>query len=269
MIIGNKDFNVKNKTYIMGILNITPDSFSDGGKYNKIDKALLHCEEMISQGADIIDIGGESTRPGHKVITSEEEKKRVIPVIKEIKKRFDIPISIDTYKSTVAKAAIEVGADIVNDIWGLKADKDMAELVKKSDVVCIITHNSSSGIYNDFLNDVIKELNESINIAKNIGISQNKIIIDPGIGFGKSYENNIEITKNIDLLVKLGYPVLYAASRKSMIGNTLNLPENKRLEGTIATSVWACINGCSFIRVHDVNENKQAVKMIEKILQRI
>ena len=268
MIIGGKSFDVLNETYIMAILNITPDSFSDGGCYNSIDKALAHCEKMINDGADIIDVGGESTRPGYTKISSEEEIKRIEPVISAIKKRFDIPVSVDTYKSEVAKAALLAGADLVNDIWGLKYDENMAKVVKEFDVPCVLMHNKERAEYSDFLNDVLTELKESLSLAEKAGIKRDKLIIDPGVGFGKTYEQNIIIIKELDRLRELGLPILLGTSRKSVIGLTLNLPPEERLEGTIATSVIGVMKGAAFLRVHDVLENKRGVAMTEAILGR-
>lgn len=267
MKIGNKIFNLENHTYIMGILNVTPDSFSDGGRWNQMDLALAHAEEMIKQGTDILDIGGESTRPGHEQVSEEEEIMRVVPIIREVKKRFDIPISIDTYKSNVAYAAIEAGADLVNDIWGLKYDKKMAELIAQTNVACCLMHNRKEAVYHNFLEDVCSDMQESIDLAKKAGIADNKIILDPGIGFGKTLEQNLKLTKHMDCLNKFGYPLLLGTSRKSMIGLTLNLPVGEREEGTLATTVMAVMKGYAFVRVHNVEANRRAIQMTEAILQ--
>jgi len=268
MRIGNQEFDIKNKTYIMGILNVTPDSFSDGGRFNKVDSALFHVEEMVREGADIIDVGGESTRPGHTIITDEEEIERVVPVIERITAEFDVPVSIDTYKSCVASAALDAGAVLVNDIWGLKKDPHMADVISTKDAVCCLMHNRRNTDYRDFVNDVILELNESVRLAETAGISREKIIIDPGVGFAKSYEQNLEIINHVDRLKELELPVLLAASRKSVIGLTLDLPSDERLEGTLATTVMGVMKGCSFVRVHDIKENKRAIMMTEAILGR-
>ncbi len=268
MKIGKKEFNISNKTYIMGILNVTPDSFSDGGNFNNLESALRQTEKMINEGADIIDVGGESTRPGHTVITEEEEILRVIPIIENIKKNFDIPISVDTYKSDVAEAALSAGANLVNDIWGFKYDKKIAEVTKKFNAACCLTHNRDNTKYINFMGEVLSDLRESVDIALHAGILKDKIIIDPGVGFGKTYENNIEIINNIEKLNELGFPILLAASRKSVIGLTLDLPVNERLEGTLATTVFGVIKGCGFVRVHDVKENKRIIMMTEKLLGR-
>ena len=267
MIIRNREF--KNHTYVMGILNVTPDSFSDGGKYNSIDNALFHTEQMINDGADVIDIGGESTRPGYTLISDEEEISRVVPVIEAVRARFDIPISVDTYKSAVAENALMAGADIVNDIWGFKYDNKIADVTKKYNGVCVLMHNRNNTDYGDYINDVLDDLRESIDIAESAGITKENIIIDPGVGFGKTYEQNLEIINKLESLDSLGYPVLLGTSRKSVIGLTLNLPSDERVEGTIATSVLAVIKKSLFVRVHDVKENKRAIVMTEKILGRL
>lgn len=268
MKIGNKEFDVENRTYVMGILNVTPDSFSDGGKYNNIDMALKHAQSMVEDGADIIDVGGESTRPGYTLISEDEEISRVVPVIEALVKEFDIPVSIDTYKSKVAEAAVQAGSTLVNDIWGFKYDSRMAEVVAQSGVACCLMHNRDmeKNPYNNYLADVISDLQECVNIAHKAGVADDRIILDPGVGFGKDLNMNLQITNNLELLSILGYPVLLGTSRKSMIGLTLELPVTERAEGTIATSVMGVMKGCSFVRVHDVKENKRAIKMTEAIL---
>lgn len=268
MIIGNKEFDTINHTYIMGILNVTPDSFSDGGRFNTIDSALLQAEKMIQEGADILDIGGESTRPGYKQITDTEEIERTAPVIERIKANFDIPVSIDTYKSTVAETALIAGADLVNDIWGLKYDAKIAEVISRHQAACCLMHNRTEAIYQDYLSDLMNDMRDCISIAKNAGISNDKIILDPGVGFGKTYEMNLEIIREIHMLKELGYPILLGTSRKSVIGLTLDLPASERLEGTLATTIYGMIKGCSFVRVHDIKENKRAIKMMEAILKK-
>ncbi len=266
MIIGTKEFDTKNHTYIMGILNVTPDSFSDGGRFRRLDDALKHAEEMIRDGEDILDVGGESTRPGHTRITDSEETERVIPVIEKLKQEFDIPVSIDTYKSSVAKAALQAGADMVNDIWGLKYDKDMASVIAGYHAACCLMHNREEPVYQDFLPDVLNDLRESVCLAKEAGIDGGKIILDPGVGFGKDYEMNLAVIRHLDRLQELGYPILLGTSRKSVIGLTLNLPSDQREEGTLATTVYGMTKGCSFVRVHDVKANLRAIRMTEAIL---
>lgn len=266
MKIGNKIFEPSEKTYVMGILNVTPDSFSDGGSYTSIDKAMEQAEKMIQQGADIIDVGGESTRPGHVQIGDEEEIKRVVPVIREIKKKFDIPVSIDTYKSVVAKAALEAGADLLNDIWGFRYDEKMAELAAEYDVPVCLMHNRDNLDYDDFIEDVKKDLQISLDIAEKYGVKKENIMLDPGVGFGKTYEQNLMVMNHLEEIVDMGYPVLLGTSRKSVIGLTLDLPVDEREEGTLATSVLGAIKGCQFVRVHDVEKNVRALKMTDAIL---
>lgn len=268
MKIGNREFNVTQKTYIMGILNVTPDSFSDGGKYNQMDAALFHAEEMIRDGADIIDVGGESTRPGHTVITDQEEISRVIPVIEAVKRRFDIPVSVDTYKGPVTEAALQAGADLVNDIWGFKHDRSVAELTARYGAACCLMHNRHEAVYNHFLDDLVNDMKECITIAREAGVADDKIILDPGVGFGKTYEMNLEAIHHVDCLHTLGFPVLLGTSRKSVIGLTLDLPADQRVEGTLATTVIGVMKGCAFVRVHDVKENKRVIQMTEAILGR-
>lgn len=268
MQINGKEFDL-NRCYIMGILNVTPDSFSDGGKWNNIDKALYHTEEMIKDGARIIDIGGESTRPGYQKVSEEEEVERVTPFIQAIRERFDIPVSIDTYKAKVAKAAVEAGAGLINDIWGFLGDKNMAETAAALNVPCCLMHNRNleKNPYDNLMEDVQKDLEHCIDVAVKAGVKKDKIILDPGIGFGKTLEDNLKVMNHLENIQQLGYPVLLGTSRKSMIGLTLELPVEERVEGTIATTVIGVMKGCTFIRVHDVKENYRAMKMTEAILR--
>lgn len=265
MIVGNREFS-ENRTYIMGILNVTPDSFSDGGKFTCPDSAIRHAIRMVEEGAAIIDIGGESTRPGYTMISDEEEIARVCPVIERLKRELDVPVSLDTYKSKVASAGIKSGADLINDIWGLKYDSDMADVIAKAGIPCCLMHNRNEKAYNDFLAECKSELLESVEIGLKAGILRQNIILDPGVGFGKEYEHNLMVLKHLDEFCKLGYPVLLGTSRKSVIGLALDLPKDERLEGTITTSVIGAMNGCMFLRVHDVKENFRAVKMAETII---
>lgn len=266
MKIGSRDFPSGERTYVMGILNVTPDSFSDGGRYSEPDHAVKQAEKMIAEGADIIDVGGESTRPGHTQIGEEEEIRRVVPVIRKLNENFDVPVSIDTYKSAVAEAALDAGADMLNDIWGFRYDERMAELAVKYDVPVCLMHNRKSAEYSDYLREVMEDLQISLSIAEKYGVKKEKIILDPGIGFGKTYEHNLQLMNRLEDVVALGYPVLLGASRKSMIGLTLDLPVTEREEGTIATSVLGALKGCEFVRVHDVEKNVRALKMTDAIL---
>ena len=269
MKVGNKEFKIGERTYIMGILNFTPDSFSDGGAFNNIDSAIEHVKKMIDDGADIIDVGGESTRPGYTLISDEEEVNRVVPIIKAIKENFDISVSIDTYKSKVAEKALEAGADLINDIWGFKKDKDMAKVAAKYNVPCCLMHNRENKDYENLMDDILEDLRESIKIAKDAGVKDENIILDPGIGFAKTYEQNLETMNNLERFKELGYPILLGTSRKSMIGLTLDLPVEERVEGTIATTVIGIMkDACDFVRVHDVLENSRAAKMTDAIVRR-
>lgn len=264
--IGKKEFDLRNHTYVMGILNVTPDSFSDGGKFTETDAALYHAQEMLDAGAAVIDVGGESTRPGHVQISDEEEIARVVPVIAALHERFDAPISVDTYKSAVAAEALRAGADLVNDIWGLKYDADMAAVIAESGAACCLMHNRDNTDYGDFFEDVKNDLRESILLAERAKIAPDKILLDPGVGFAKSYEQNLCAIRQVGELRELGYPVLLGTSRKSVIGLTLDLPANQRVEGTLATTVIGVTQGCSFVRVHDVVENVRAIAMTEAVL---
>ena len=265
MIIGNKDFEIGKRTYIMGILNVTPDSFSDGGRFNDISAAINRAKIMVAEGVDIIDIGGESTRPGHEDVSEEEEIKRVVPIIRELKKQLDIPISVDTYKGKVAELAIRAGADMINDIWGFKMDPYIAVVAAKYNVPCCLMHNRDNKNYKNLMQDIINDLGESIIIALDAGVKRENIILDPGIGFAKSYEDNLKTMNNLEKLKSLGYPVLLGTSRKSMLGIAQGLDTSERLEGTLATTTIGIMKGCEFIRVHDIKENKRVCVLTDVI----
>lgn len=280
MKIGSREFDVKNQNYVMGILNVTPDSFSDGGKWNSMDRALKHVEEMLAEGMDILDIGGESTRPGTDYsMPEQEEMERVLPCIEAVRARFDVPISLDTYKSRVAEAGIAAGVDLINDIWGLRRDADMGRVIAEHGAACCLMHNRRTTVqkdgventenpfgYQNFLEDVKADLASSVELARQAGIPQERIILDPGVGFAKSYEQNLVILNRLDALQSLGYPLLLGTSRKSVVGLTLHLPVTQRLEGTLATTVLGVLKGCAFVRVHDVKENVRAIRMTRAIL---
>ncbi len=267
MKINQKEFDSQ-CCHIMGILNVTPDSFSDGGKWNQMDRALFHTEEMIRDGAEIIDIGGESTRPGYQKVTEDEEIERVVPYIRAVREKFNIPVSIDTYKAKVARAAVEAGAGLINDIWGFKGDPKMAETAAALRVPCCVMHNRNleTHPYHNLMEDVLNDLKESIRLGLDAGVRPEHIITDPGIGFGKTLEDNLLVMKHLERLKELGYPILLGTSRKSMIGLTLSLPVEERVEGTVATTVFGVMKGCSFVRVHDVKENYRAMKMTEAMI---
>lgn len=258
-------FEWSKRAYIMGILNATPDSFSDGNQYVDPQNALLHALNMVKEGADIIDIGGESTRPGAKPVYQEEEIERIILIIQLLRQKSPIPISVDTYRAKTAEEAIKAGADFVNDIWGLKADPEMACVVAQYQVPVCLMHNRKIPDYENFIEDVIRDLEESIELALKKGVKDKNIMIDPGIGFGKTYEQNLKMMRNLSSLKTLGYPILLGTSRKSFIGLTLDLPVDQRLEGTIATTVAGIIQGANMIRVHDVLQNRRAAIMTERI----
>ena len=255
MLIGNRKFDTKNGVYVMGILNVTPDSFSDGGLWTERDAALRQAGRMAEEGAAIIDIGGESTRPGHTPVSAEDEAARVLPIVEAVKRETGLPVSIDTYKAEVARAALEAGADMVNDIWGLRRDGgEMAALIAGTGAACCLMHNRARAEYADFMADMLSDLRETLAIADRAGIARSSIVLDPGIGFGKTYEQNFIAMNRLDEL-------LIAASRKSVIGLTLDLPADERLEGTIATTVAGVLRGAAFVRVHDVKENLRAARM--------
>ena len=262
-------------TYMMGVLNVTPDSFSDGGKFIKVEDAVAHAKKMIEEGADIIDIGGESTRPGAQVISIEEELSRVIPVIKKLSAETKACLSIDTRKAPVAKEALEAGVHLVNDISGLHYDREMGKIIKKFAVPVIIMHIQGdpqtmqvSPHYEDLIPEIMAYLKEGIEIAESAGVLREKIIIDPGIGFGKTLEHNFEILRRLREFRALGRPISIGTSRKSMIGKVLDLPVEERLEGTAATVALAIANGADIIRVHDVREMGRVAKMTDAIVRK-
>lgn len=265
MIIGNQEFLEEGHTYVMGILNVTPDSFSDGGRYNHLDAALKHTEQMIKDGAAIIDVGGESTRQGHEKITDQEEIDRILPVIEKIKQEFSVPVSLDTYKAAVAKEGIQAGADLLNDIWGLQYDPAMGKIVADSGVAYCLMHNRDKITEEMDADLFIGQMKEDAKRALDAGIKKERIILDPGVGFAKTQEQNLMTIANLDRLKALGYPVLLGTSRKSVIGYVLDVPTDKRLVGTLATSAVAVQTGCMFVRVHDVKENVELIQMLERI----
>lgn len=262
-------FDFGQRSYIMGILNVTPDSFSDGGDFFDLASAVQHAQAMVTEGADIIDIGGESTRPGAEKIDAEEELRRILPVIKALVKEVDVPISVDTYKAKVAQAVLAAGVDIINDIWGLQWDQDLADVVAQYDVPVIIMHNGrNSENKGDIIKAVKRYFVKSIEIAKTAGIKEENIILDPGIGFGITHKQNVEIMRRLSDIKEMGYPVLLGTSRKSMLGNILELPAKERVEGTIATTVIGVEQGIDIFRVHDVKENLKAVKVVDAIYRK-
>ncbi|WP_332697288.1 dihydropteroate synthase [Halalkalibacter lacteus] len=256
----------KKRTLIMGIVNLTPDSFSDGGKYDEVERAVERAKQLVEDGADIIDIGGESTRPGATMVDEAEEIRRVVPIIEKVAKEISVPISIDTYKPEVAKQAIEAGAEIINDVWGAKWDKRMARVAADYNVPIILMHNRVDPTYNDLMQDVILDLEESISICLDAGVPKEQIILDPGIGFAKTHEENLEVMRHLDQITGMGYPVLLGTSRKSLIAKTLQLPVDERVEGTGATVCYGIMKGCHIMRVHDVKEMFRMAKMMDALI---
>lgn len=255
------------ETIVMGILNVTPDSFSDGGQYNSVEQAVARTREMVEQGAKIVDIGGESTRPGYTPISDEEEIERVVPVIRAIREaKIPVFLSIDTYKSVVAKAALDAGVDILNDIWGVRRDPGIAQLAAEYGAPLILMHNRESANYQDFWSDAKADLEESLKIAKDHGVHDEQIWLDPGIGFGKNTTHNIFMMQYLPELVAMGYPVLLATSRKSLIGNVLKLPVEERVEGTAATVSFGIDKGVHMVRVHDVKELVRTTRMMDVLV---
>lgn len=266
MFIAGKEFDIENNMYIMGILNVTKDSFSDGGKYLTLDAQLKQVEKMISEGADIIDIGGESTRPGYIPVSAEDEIEIVTPIIEKVKSEFDTVISLDTTKASVAEAGMLAGAHIINDVWGLKKEPEIAGVIKKYDATTVVMHNRKEALYQDLFEDICSDIVESLKIAEDAGICKDKIILDPGIGFAKTTAECLQVIKMMPkLMERFDYPWLMAASRKSVIGNTLNLPVDDRLEGTLAITAQSFIDHVGFVRVHDVLENKRLIDMLKAI----
>ncbi|MFD1204465.1 dihydropteroate synthase [Sporosarcina contaminans] len=261
---GNTEWDFGKETVIMGILNVTPDSFSDGGKYAQIDAALKHAEQMLKDGAKIIDIGGESTRPGHAPVSLEEEMERTAPVIEALTRELDCVISIDTYKADVAEEALKAGAKIINDIWGAKRERRIAEVAATYGAPIILMHNREVAKYaGPFIEEIISDLSESIEIARLAGVPEGNIWLDPGIGFAKDTEQNVLAMRGLDRIAEMGYPVLLGTSRKSMIGNILNLPVEERMEGTGATVCYGVEHGCHIMRVHDVKAISRMVRMMD------
>jgi dihydropteroate synthase len=263
---GKYELDYTRRTLIMGILNVTPDSFSDGGSYDSVQNAVKRAREMVEEGADIIDIGGESTRPGHDPVSAEDEIARVVPIIEALVKEVDVPISIDTYKAETARMALEAGAHIINDVWGAKKDPLMAEVAAENGVPIILMHNREDKEYEVFMRDALQDLQESITLVKKAGVKDEQIILDPGIGFAKTFEQNLDMMRHVDVLVSLGYPVLYATSRKRIIGHVLDLPVDERMEGTGATVCWGIQKGCQLVRVHDVKEMARMAKMTDALM---
>lgn len=268
--LGRHRLPLGERTLIMGILNVTPDSFTDGGEYNSFPAAVARAHQMVKEGADIVDIGGESTRPGYRGISETEELSRVMPVIEALKSDpgFSAPLSIDTCKAAVARKALQAGVEMVNDIWGLKADPQLGETAASFGVPICLMHNRNSTIYRELVPEVIFELQESIELARGSGIAADRIIVDPGIGFGKNLEQNLAVMHRLADFSGLGYPLLLGTSRKSMIGKTLDLPTDDRREGTAATVAYGIAAGADIVRVHDIKEMRRVVMMTDAMVRR-
>lgn len=257
-----------NRTLIMGILNATPDSFSDGGRYDRVEAAVERAKQMAAEGADIIDIGGESTRPGHEAVTLEEELRRVIPVIRAVREAVNLPISVDTYKAEAARQALEAGAHIVNDVWGFRRDPDIAKVAAAYGAPVILMHNREARNYTDCVPDVLNDLRSCVSIAKDAGVADDRIWLDPGIGFAKDYAENVELMGRLDEIVELGYPVLLGTSRKLFIRRTLDVTPDDAVEGTGATVALGIAQGCQVVRVHDIKQMKRVAVMTDAIVYR-
>lgn len=267
-----KDLLNLQRTLMMGILNVTPDSFSNGGHFFTPEKAIEHAFQMANEGADIIDVGGESSRPGADPVSREEEELRVLPVIKELTSQLNIPISIDTRRSLIARKALERGVQIVNDISGLRDDPDMADVISQFDAFVVIMHMKGTPknmqqnpTYENLMEELIEFFRDRVTYALKSGIQNNRIILDPGIGFGKRLSDNFIILNALERIVEMGYPVLVGPSRKSFIGLTLNLPLNERLEGTAASVTASVLHGAKIVRVHDVKEMKRVITIADAI----
>ncbi|MDC1541844.1 dihydropteroate synthase [Candidatus Pseudothioglobus singularis] len=262
-----KTYDLSKRTYIMGILNVTPDSFSDGGNYTTVEKAVKQAKKMVDEGADIIDIGGESTRPNHKPVSLEEELERVLPVIRAVREHTDVPISIDTYKAETARQAIEAGADIINDIWGAKKEPEIANVAAEYQVPIILMHNRTDEPYDSLIDDMKRDLKESIEIALKAGVTKENIILDPGVGFAKTAKENLVVMNNLEEFTSMGYPFLLATSRKRFIGSVLDVPPEERDIGTGATTCLGIMKGAHIVRVHNVKVNKELAVMMDAMLR--
>jgi dihydropteroate synthase len=267
LAVNDRSYDLEKRTLVMGILNVTPDSFSDGGRHFNVQTALERALKMAAEGADIIDVGGESTRPGAVPVSAEEETARVIPVIAAIRAVSSIPISVDTSKVAVAEAALSAGAGMLNDVWGGRKEPEMLNLAARADVPICLMHNRAEAVYNDVVREVATDLGECAEAALAVGIKRENIILDPGIGFGKIPQHNLQLLNRLQEITDLGYPVLLGVSRKSVIGRVLDLPVDSRLEGTAATVAYGITRGVKISRVHDVLAMKRVIRMTEALLK--
>ncbi|TRM11136.1 dihydropteroate synthase [Lentibacillus cibarius] len=266
LVTQTKTYNLSERTHVMGILNITPDSFSDGGNYTTVDQAIEQATLMEKQGADMIDIGGESTRPDHEPVSLQDELDRVIPMVRAVKEHVTIPISIDTYKAETARQALEAGAEIINDVWGAKREPEIAKIAAAYNAPIILMHNRTNKDYMSIIDDMKQDLQESITISLNAGVSPDNIILDPGIGFAKTPDDNLTIMNHLEDFSELGYPILLGTSRKSFIGNILDLPAAERDNGTGATTCLGITKGVQIVRVHNVQLNVELARMMDAML---
>lgn len=263
-----KSLPLGERTLIMGILNVTPDSFSDGGNYTTVERAVRHAVQMAEDGADIIDIGGESTRPGFRQISAEEELERILPVIEAVRQAVDLPLSVDTYKAEVARQALEAGAHIINDIWGFQGDPDMAAVAAAYEAAVVLMHNRQDEQYGDFVQDVLQDLGRSVAIARQAGVPDERIILDPGFGFAKSMDQHLVLMGRLGEVCALGFPVLLGTSRKRFIRHVLDVTTEEALEGTAATVALGIAQGCDIMRVHDVKQIKRVAAMCDAIVRK-
>lgn len=261
-----KTFDLSDRTHIMGILNVTPDSFSDGGNYTTVEDAVNQAVKMENLGADIIDIGGESTRPDHEPVSEDKEIQRIVPMIKAVKGKINIPISIDTYKAETARAAVEAGAEIINDVWGAKREPEIAKVAADYHVPIILMHNRTNMNYIFLIEDMKKDLAESIDIALKAGVSKENIVLDPGVGFAKTAKDNLVVMNNLEQFANLGYPLLLGTSLKRFIGGVLDLPAEERDNGTGATTCLGITKGAQIVRVHNVKANAEMAKTMDAML---
>lgn len=268
MRCGNREFRWGERTYVMGILNLTPDSFSGDGLGENVAAAFRQAERFVEEGADILDIGGESTRPGSSHISIEEELKRVMPLLERLAKTSPLPLSIDTYKYEVARQALDAGVSMINDVWGLKEDPRLASLAAERGVPLVLMHNQKDTEYKDLVAETIDSLKKSRELALKAGVRCENIILDPGIGFGKTLEHNLEVMNRLEEFCSLGSPILLGTSRKSMIGKVLDLPPDERLEGTAATVAIGIAKGVDIVRVHDVRQMVRVCRMSDAIIRR-
>lgn len=268
MYIGSLKLDIKNKAYVMGILNVTPDSFSDGGSYNTVTLALKHCEHMLEDGADIIDIGAESTRPGHTQVSTDEEIRRLLPVIKALRKEFrDVPLSVDCYRVATARAALEAGADMINDIWGLTYEANMATLIAEYEASVCIMHNRSNRNYVNLIEDVKQDLTHQLSLASQAGIARSRICLDPGIGFAKGFKENLVVLRHLEEFTSFDLPLLLGTSRKGFLGRILDVPAAERDAATAVTSALGYEKGCRLFRVHDIKATKEALLVTQAIAE--